>query len=328
MDFRASSIHHRSNPSNAGTEQLGPQNPFHDGSGLRQMRDTLIATDGRSGLLVRYRLIEYLPYFLHADPDWAQEHLIAPLLKDDGAALALWRAVARRTHFNKVLENIGAAMAERANDRRLGRETRRRLVFSLVIESLHAFREGRQPAVPNQRIQQMLRTLDDEVRASAANAIQVFVRDLSSKPPADQFSGTRDGLFRNAAVPFLREVWPQERSLATPGVSGALADLPATSGEAFAEAVDTIARFLVPFECWSMVNYGLYGEEGEEKKLAVINDEAKARALLKLLDLTVGTSEGAVIPHDLTDALDQILKVDPTLSTNAVFRRLATAARR
>jgi hypothetical protein len=307
---------------------VGPQNPFHDGSGLRQMRDTLIATDGRSGLLVRYRLIEYLPYFLHADPDWAQEHLIAPLLKDDGAALALWRAVARRTHFSKVLENIGAAMAERANDRRLGRETRRRLVFSLVIESLHAFREGRQPAVPNQRIQQMLRTLDDEVRASAANAIQVFVRDLSSKPPADQFSGTRDGLFRNAAAPFLREVWPQERSLATPGVSGALADLPATSGEAFAEAVDTIARFLVPFECWSMVSYGLYGEEGEAKKLAVINDEAKARALLKLLDLTVGTSEGAVIPHDLTDALDQILKVDPTLSTNAVFRRLATAARR
>ncbi|MGP9812175.1 hypothetical protein ACTZWT_11740 [Rhodopseudomonas sp. NSM] len=307
---------------------VGPQNPFHDGSWLRQMRDTLIATDGRSGLLVRYRLIEYLPYFLHTDPDWAQEHLIAPLLKDDGDALALWRAVARRTHFAKVLESIGAAMIERANDRRLGRETRRRLVFSLVIESLHAFRAGRDPAVPNQRIQQMLRTLDDEVRASAANAIQVFVRDLSSKRPPDQFSSTRDGLFQNAASPFLREVWPQERSLATPGVSGALADLPATSGEAFAEAVDTIARFLVPFECWSMVNYGLYGDEGGEKKLAVINDKVKARALLTLLDLTVGTSEGAVIPHDLTDALDQIVEVDPALSANAVYRRLATAARR
>ena len=307
---------------------VGPPKPFHEGSGLRQMRDTLIATDGRSGLLVRYRLIEYLPYFLHADPDWAQEHLVTPLLSDDGDALALWRAVARRTHFNKVLEIIGSEMAERANDRRLGRETRRRLVFSLVIESLHAFREGRQPAVPNQRIQQMLRTLDDEVRASAANAIQVFVRDLSAKPPPDEFSSTRDGLFRTAAAPFLREVWPQERSLATPGVSGALADLPAASGEAFAEAVDTIARFLVPFECWSMLDYGLYGHEDEAKKLAMINDEAKARALLKLLDLTVGTSEGAVIPHDLTDALDQILKVDPALSTSAIFRRLATAARR
>lgn len=307
---------------------VGPQKPFHEGNGLRQMRDTLIATDGRSGLLVRYRLIEYLPNFLHADPDWAREHLVTPLLKDDGDALALWRAVARRTHFNKVLEIIGSAMAERANDRRLGRETRRRLVFSLVIESLHAFREGRQPAVPNQRIQQMLRTLDDEVRASAANAIQVFVRDLSNKPPPDEFGSTRDGLFRTAAAPFLRGVWPQERSLATPGVSGALADLPAASGEAFAEAVNTIARFLVPFECWSMLDYGLYGDEEEAKKLAIIDDEEKARALLKLLDLTVGTSEGAVIPHDLTDALDQILKVDPAVSTSAIFRRLATAARR
>lgn len=302
----------------------------------RQMRDIVIAAEGRSWLIARHRMIEALPYFLRADPDWAQEHLIAPLLKDDGAALALWRAVARRTHFTKALESIGAAMAERANDRRLGRETRRRLLFSLVIESLHAFRESRAPAVPNQRIQQLLRTLDDEVRASAANAIQQFVRELSAKAATNAPKDSEEQedpeaaavLFRSSAAPFLREVWPQERSLATPGVSSALADLPATSGEAFAEAVETIARFLVPFECWSMVEYGLYGYEDEAKKLAVINDERKAQALLKLLDLTVGTSEGAVIPHDLTDALDQVLKVNPALSTSAVFRRLATAARR
>lgn len=302
----------------------------------RQMRDIVIAAEGRSGLIAKHRMIEALPYFLSANPDWAQKHLIAPLLTNDGSALALWRAVARRTHFTEVLEIIGAAMAERANDRRLGRETRRRLVFSLVIESLHAFREGRAPAVPNQRIQQMLRTLDDEVRASAANAIQQFVLELSAKAANN---ASKDGekqedpaaaasLFRSSAAPFLREVWPQERSLATPGVSSALADLPATSGEAFAEAVDAIARFLVPFDCWSMINYSLYGEEGEAKKLTVINDQAKARALLKLLDLTIGTSEGAVIPYDLTDALDQILRVDPALSTGATFRRLAAAARR
>lgn len=302
----------------------------------KQMRDNVIAAEGRSGLIAKHRMIEALPYFLQADPEWAQENLIVPLLKDDGDALALWRAVARRTHFNEVLESIGAAMAERANDRRLDRETRRRLVFSLVIESLYAFHEGRPSAVPNQRIQQMLRTLDDEVRASAANAIQQFVRELSTRAATNAPKDDEEQedpaaaavLFRSSAAPFLREVWPQERSLATPGVSSALADLPATSGEAFAEAVDTIARFLMPFECWSMVNYGLYGDMGEANKLAVINDTAKARALLKLLDLTVGTSEGSVIPHDLTDALDQILKVVPALSTSAVFRRLATAARR
>jgi hypothetical protein len=228
-------------------------------------------------------------------------------------------------------------MAKRATDRRLGRETRQRLVFSLVIESLHAFREGREPALPNPQIQQMLRTLDDEVRASAANAIQQFVRELSSKAAPEEVQSEQKEqedtasaavLFRSAAAPFLRDVWPQERSLATPGVSGALADLPATSGDAFAESVDTIERFLVPFACWSMAHYGFYGNTDEAKKFGVINDEVKAKALLRLLDRTVGTSEGAVIPHDLTDALDRIESVTPSLANSTAFRRLSTAARR
>lgn len=309
---------------------------FIAGSVERRMRDMVIAADGRSGLIAKHRMIEWLPYFLHVDPDWTREHLINPLLKDDGVGLALWRAVARRTQFTKVLRIIGPPMVERASDRRLGRETRRHLVFSLVIECLHAFREGRSPAVPNERIQQMLRTLDDEVRASAANAIQQFVRELSAKAPAEKRKREEEqdkpvsaaSLFRAAAAPFLRDVWPQERSLATPGVSSALADLPATSGEAFAEAVDAIARFLVPFDCWSMVHYGLYGGEGEAKKLTMIDDEPKAKALMNLLDLTVGTSEGAVVPNDLTDALDRIKSVAPALVDSPVFRRLATAARR
>lgn len=310
---------------------------FHGDSIERRMRDIVIAAEGRSGLIAKHRMIEALPYFLRADHNWAKEHLIAPLHKEDGAALALWRAVGRHRYVNReVLESIGAAMAERAIDRRLGRDTRRRLVFFLVVDSLHGFRHGEKPAVPNPRIQQMLRTLDDEVRASAANAIQQFLRELSAKAATNapeegeeqEDPASAAALFRAAAAPFLREVWPQERSLATPGVSGALADLPATSGEAFAEAVDTIARFLVPFECWSMHDYGLYGDEGKAKRLAIINDEARAQALLKLLDLTIGKSEGAVIPHDLSDALDQIQSVEPALAATPIYRRLATAARR
>ena len=69
----------------------------------------------------------------------------------------------------------------------------------------------------------------------------------------------------------------------TPGVSSALADLPAHPAWRSLKPWELLARFLVPFECWSMVNYGLYGGEGELKKLAVINDEPTAQALLKLL---------------------------------------------
>ncbi len=303
----------------------------------RQMRDVVIAAKGRSGLIAKHRTIEELPYFLGADPVWAREHLITPLRRDDGAAFVLWRAVARRTHFTKVLQSIGPDMAKRANDRRLGRKTRSQLVFSLVVESLHAFREGRTPAVPNQRVQQMLRTLDDELRASAASVIQKFVRDLSagaatSAPDSGEEQedpASAAGLFRAAAAPFLREVWPQERSLTTPGVSRALADLPATSGEAFAEAVDTIARFLVPFECWSMLDYRLFGNVGEKTKLdIIINSELKAKALLRLLDLTVGHAEGSVVPYDLAAALEQIRVVSPASANDPAFRRLETASRR
>lgn len=205
---------------------------------------------------------------------------------------------------------------------------RGRLVFSLIVEALHALRENREPAVPNARVQQMLRTLDDEVRATAANAVQQFVKDLSSKAPQGGEPPSAAALFRTAAMPFFRGVWPQERSLATPGVSKALADLPATSREAFADTVEVIERFLVPFECWSMLDYGLYGDEGESKKLSMIDDEVKANALLRLLDHTIGTSEGAVIPYDLTDALDQIRTAAPHLVDSVSYRRLSTAARR
>ena len=292
------------------------------------MRDTVIEANGRSGLIVRHRLIEHLPFFLQADRSWTNEHLVTPLMANDEASLALWRAVARRTQFKDVLEIIGNAMTERAADRRLGRETRRSLVFGLVVESLHAFREQREPAVPNARIQQMLRALDDEIRASAANAIQQFISELSSKAIAGEEAPSAADLFRSAGKSFLQNVWPQERSLATPGVSGAFAELPATSGEAFVEAVNAIERFLVPFECWSMINYGLYGEDGEVKKLTMINSEAKAKAFLRLLDLTVGSSEGAVVPYDITDALDQILSVFPEAAKSQIYRRLAAAARR
>lgn len=303
--------------------------PFAVDGAPRRMRDALIAVTGCSGLIARHRMIEALPYFLHAAPDWAHEHLISPLIADNSEAIVLWRAIARRTHFSDVLKIIGCPMAERATDQRLGRETRRSLVFSLIIECLHAFREHRDPAVSYARIQQMIRSLDDEVRAYGAEAVQRFVRDVSALRKGRQISPSPEQLFRSAAKPFFQRVWPQERSLTTPGVSRALADLPATAREDFAEAVNTIERFLVPFECWSMIDYGLYGnKEDGGPKLSSIDNAEKAEAFLRLLDRTIGTAEGSVIPHGLADALDQVRRVAPNLTENQEFRRLATVARR
>ena len=295
------------------------------GKVAREMLDAVAPEARRSGGIVQRRLVEDLPYLLRADCDWTKAHLLPALLQDDDATPSLWRALARRTQFTEVLGLLGERAVERAVDSRLGRETRRGLVVSLVIESLHAFQENREPAVPNVKIQQMLRSLGDEGRAVAANAIQRFVDEVTG---GESGNDRRESIFRAAAAPFLRFVWPQERSLTTPGVSRALAVLPATSGGAFAEAVEVIEPFLVPFDCWSLLDYGLYGKDGEGRKLSRIDDDRKAGALLRLLDLTVGAAESAVVPDGLADALDQIKGVHRSVVDSPEFRRLSAAARR
>lgn len=301
--------------------------PFDDAN-LRSMREAAIAATGRAGLIVRHRLIEQLAYFLKADSTWTKERLVEPLLEESDRSIVLWRAVARRTRFRDVLEIIGEPMALRASDTRLGRDSRRSLAFSVVVEALHALKEDREPAVSVPLVQQMLRSLDDEVRAHAANSVQRYVRDVSVSTSEVGAPDSPEAVFSVAAKPFLEEVWPQERSLSTPGVSRAFADLPYTCRECFAEAVAAVERFLVPFDAWSLMDYGLYGSSDERPKLSTIDTSAKAEALLLLLSSTISTSEDAVVPSDLATALSQIAEVSPLLRDSQLFRRLAALSRR
>jgi hypothetical protein len=299
--------------------ELSPA-PFADDP-CRTMRDEIVAADGDAGWISRYRLIEFIGYFLSADPDWTHQWLLQPLRSESLEALQLWQALAHRILSRDVLRVIGNSMAERAVDTRLDRETRQGLITNLVVDSLYSIMEKQEPAVARARLQQTLRAVDDEVRAHAADTVYRFVSDLSSTKDAGH-------LLRDVAGPFLRKVWPQEQTLTTPGVSRAFARLPAVSGSAFADAVAAVERFLVPFDCWSLSDYGLYGLDEDGSRLATINSAATGHALLTLLDSTIRTNEGAVIPDGLSEALEQIRTVAPLTVTMPQFRRLATAARR
>ena len=301
--------------------------PFEVGSELRNMRDLIVSVNGRSRLIALHRLIDFLPYFLHADPDWTHENLIKPLKVDNLEAIALWRTIARQIQFSDILKIIGETMVERTLDLRLGRKTQRSLAFSLAIECLHSFQEKREPAVPYPCIRQMIRSLDDDGRAFVAKAVRDFVHTISEPHEAKHAPPSPEEVFLTAATPFLQQVWPQERSLATPGTSRALANLPATARESFTDAVDAIDRFLMPFECWALHDYGIYNGGERTFKLSNIDNPGKAMAFLRLLDLTIGTSAESVIPRGLADALEQIRKIAPNLEENQAFRRLATAAR-
>ena len=295
---------------------------------VKQMRSSLVEATGRSGLIAKHRLIEWLTYFLQADQLWTEKHLIAPLGENDSAAIALWRAIARRLQFKDTLKIIGSQLAGRVTDLRLGRESRKSLLSSLVVEALYALLEKREPSVPFPSIQQAIRSVEDEIRAEGARVLDRYVTDLSSNPEPGKSPRTMEMLFHEAVMPFLGTVWPQEQSLVTPGSSAALARLPASVGDAFAEAVEAIERFLVPFNCWSLHDYGFYDRGDLTPAFPVGHPSKDAAALIRLLDATIASTEGAVIPVDLVQALDHVEATAPELVPAPAFRRLATLARR
>ncbi|MCG8906272.1 hypothetical protein [Pseudomonas sp. DP-17] len=305
-----------------------PQNPFKPRSQLKRMRDTAIAAEGRSGLIVKHRFVEFISYFLNADSAWTKIHLVRPLEEDSTASLALWRSIARRRIFKETIKIIGDMMISRAADERLGRETRQNLVFSLIIDCLHSIKSNRRPAIEYFKVQQLLRVIDDEVRAFAAGSVRKFVSEMAEKSSSNPKPSSREELFNSAVKPFFDKVWPQERSLATPGVSSELASLPATVGNEFENAVSAIERFLVPFKCWSMIEYGLFGDNEGKKRMDVINSPPKAAALIRLLNATISDLDGAVVPYDLSEAMEHARKVNPSLVDNPLYRRLLTLTRR
>ena len=308
---------------------VSPHAPtFPPGGTLYGMRERVTSATGKAGLIALHWLVEQLPYFLAADNAWAREHLINALRATDDQALALWRAVARRTQFRGVLAIIGDEVAARVLDRRLGRERRDILLSSLIIEALNALLDGRPSEVALEQIQQTIREVDDEIRSRSAQMLQQFLVDAATRTRRGQVLSAEVG-FAESIRPFLRRVWPPERSLVTQGVSAAFADIPTSAGELFAEAVAEIEPFLVPFECWSMHAYGFGGDTAEGlPQLDRVDSPAKANALLRVLDLTVGTSGVAVVPMDLGQALEHISRLVPSATTTSAYRRLAALARR
>lgn len=295
--------------------------PF-ERSSLKKMRDVAVAASGRSGLIARYRMIESLKWFLIADEAWAKAELIAPLEGDGVEAQALWRAVARRALSRSEIEILGDAIATRSVDLSLGRQTRESLIFSLVIDSLHSLWDGRSPSISSVVLTQALRGVEDEVRATAAAVVKRFVGEMAGTKGNGTVEATPEALARTAAVPFIEKVWPRDLSLTTPGVARALAQLPSASGAAFVDVVNAVERLLVPFNSWSMVDYGLWSSGGPEKLASVVDNPSKAEALLRLLHATINRTEGGTVPMDLGDVLDHVRNVAPKLSDSQAFRDL------
>ena len=303
---------------------------YSDQAHLLKVRDEIAKASGKAKSIAIIRLTIGIEFFLKFDPEWTEEHLIAPLYGDSGETLALWQMIGRFLRSTKLLELVGQEMINRTRDYRLDKQTRRNLAHNVIFESLHAFLNKRSAAVDNNRVQQMIRNLDDETRAFCAIQVSRFLVNRSEETDQNPDLPQAVTVFQTAIIPFVKIVWPKERSLATPGVSKGLANLPISAQEAFAEAVEVIDHLLVPFDCRSLYVYGLRSTNDKDRFefLRRIDDESKAKALLRLLDRTIGTAETSYYPYELGDALDQTSKIAPSLIGSQEFKRLSTLARR
>jgi hypothetical protein len=294
---------------------------------LRRMREQIVSAPGRAGLIGQYRLIEHLPWMLAADAEWTRANLVRLVKAGDRRSFILFKALSWRAQFAAVRE-IGPEMAAAAVDPRADRATRKAMAWTLVAYVLNCFWQDKDSDVPLPSVQQMLRLCDDEVRAHSANVLKQFVDEVAAGRGEEGAEPVKAELvFEKAISPALITVWPQERSLSTPGVARAFADLPAACASSFAEAVAGVERFIVPFDAWSMLEFGFHGADDGAPKLGRIDGEKKAAAFLQLLDLSVGSGEGAVVPYDLASALDQIQSVAPSLREDQRYRRLAALSR-
>lgn len=307
---------------------LPRENPFERDPLLAEMREACVSARGRAGVVALYRLIQGpLEYLLTVDPFWTRERVLSHLLQDSRSSLVLWRAMAWKRRFHSVVGVLGQEMLLRALDGRLGREARSTLAISLALEMLHSFNERRKPGVTQDSVTQMLRATTEEVREAVARMLGQFVKHMGNPPSGKDATKSVEELFTDSVEPFLTSVWPQEATLSSPGVSKGFSALPAECGSKFSEAAETVLRFLVPFDSWSLHDYGLGW--GDRKDIqSVVDTPEKGASLLRLLDATVSGADGIPVPRELDQALEAIVRMDSRASRGSSYRRLAALTRR
>jgi hypothetical protein len=298
--------------------------PFEASSDMRVVRDLIAETAGRAGIIARYRCTTALPYLMHADGAWAEAALLSRL-EDGPESDVLWHAVAYTPLRRNVMARLGRLMARRAVNGVLEMETRRSLVERVCFAMLGDMWNGQPYADLLPDAQQMLRSIPDELRAHAALSVVRFIDDVArsrgESPPA------REEVFDRAIEPFLRDVWPQERAAVTPAVAEAFASIPAASGRRFPRAVSSLRRFLVPFEAWSMDDWGFQAADGDGLRDRIVVGVAEAAAALDLLDLTISRGADVRVPRGLDAILAVLASQDPALRQDPRFARLAALVR-
>ncbi len=288
-----------------------------------QILSAIAEATGEARLDAQYFLTRDIGYFYLADPAWTRTNLIEPLktaTPSGEGALELWGAFgAGGLPGPEVLIELAEPLVAASISSELTAEVRGKLTQQVIFSVLFSAGDQQPSPISINLAQQVLRLGGDIVRREAIRAMYEFLKNDD-----DTEIGARFDLVASV----FRDIWPKELTLSSRQVSEGLAELPAAAGPYYAEAAELVLPYLTPFDCWSLFDYGVLDSDAVEDRFALIDDRTKASAFLSILDKTIGSEEGAIVPNGLEGALLHIAKVSPKLEKDVRFQRLMTLSRR
>jgi hypothetical protein len=260
----------------------------------------------RSFRLARILLASRLAWFHTANPAWTEQHLL-PYFDWDGNPEApavwqgyLWQARVTPELWAQIKGNFLKALG---NKERLGQ-------FEEQISRLFAFICIDQPGwATEEEARTALRTTDAKGRAAVARIVWKRLEGAGEKG---------ESMWNELVGPWLERTWPKDRGLIDADSSLNLAMAVTHVGEAFAEAVASIAPFLTGSDHHSLL---------VERLLATDYPERHTVATLRLADLIVDIGYRWPDPK-LRKLLTRIQQKQPELANEPGFRRLDEYLRR
>jgi hypothetical protein len=120
------------------------------------------------------------------------------------------------------------------------------------------------------------------------------------------------------ALPFIQNSWPQEVKFQTESATRAWVSMLDDAGSAFPAVLRVVRPFLVPIRGAHHWLFGFTREMGGDEPLSL----RFPSETLNMLSCIIA-DEPRDAPYDLSQVLDTIVEADPSLVTDARFRRLA-----
>jgi hypothetical protein len=228
------------------------------------------------------------------DPTWTGRQLLPLVDTTSPDTDALWEGLLRAGQLpsKDLFLKLKSGLAEHVTDTH--RRHEKTVLAGFLLAGWGSETDRSERLVTDSELREILIHADDEFRQ------QLLWR-------LEQWSSEPNGIWRARVIPFFRHVWPKQRALRTPAMSGHLANFVLAVGDLMPTLVSLVLPRLIPVRN----SHFWFKSEGEGS----LNHAARAYPLatLDLLWAVLG-EDASLWPHRVGEALDLLEQAADTAS--------------